>query len=162
GRMWAKAVLYLRKAGAKAFAQYANREAATQFERALVAASHLPRTVDQYAMEIDLRFALRNALTPIGEIIRTLEHLEEARKAAEGINDTRRLGWAHAFAANALYQMGKQRGAIESGEAAIRLGEKACDNAITTAAQMYAGRAWLLLGEYARAIEIFRSIRTFL
>ena len=44
GEVWEKAVTYLRQAGAKAFARSANREAATCFEQALAALTHLPET----------------------------------------------------------------------------------------------------------------------
>ena len=56
---WEKAATYLRKAGARAFARSANREAVGYFEQALVALQHLPETRETLEQAIDLRFDLR-------------------------------------------------------------------------------------------------------
>src|SRR5262249_31895816 len=54
GEVWEKAVAYLRHAGAKAFAQSANRAAATAFEDALAASTHLAETRHRLEQEVDL------------------------------------------------------------------------------------------------------------
>ncbi|HSB82575.1 MAG TPA: AAA family ATPase, partial [Candidatus Methylomirabilis sp.] len=59
--MWAKAVGYLRQAGAKALRRSANHEAVACFEQALAALQHLPEGREGLEQAIDLRFDL---LTP--------------------------------------------------------------------------------------------------
>jgi predicted ATPase len=44
GELWGKALMYLRQAGAKAFARSASREALAYFEQAIPALAHLPET----------------------------------------------------------------------------------------------------------------------
>jgi len=95
GEVWAKAVIYLRQAGAKAFARSAHREAATCFEQALVAQSHLPETFERRGQAIDLRFELRNSLLPLGKLDQTLDLLREAEAVAKALDDKRRLGWVY-------------------------------------------------------------------
>jgi transcriptional regulator with AAA-type ATPase domain/tetratricopeptide (TPR) repeat protein len=162
GHVWPSAADYFRRAGHRAFERYANRQAAAHFERALAACARLPVTPERQALEIDLHFEVRNALTPLGELALTLEHLEAAATLAERLGDKRRLGRAGAFMANCLYQMGEQRRAIEAGEAALAVAEALGDVALRTAAEMYVGRAWLFLGQFPRAIELFERIAGFL
>ena len=78
GEVWDKALVYCRQAGEKAMAQSAYREAVTAFEQALMALQHLPEDQDTLAQAIDLRFALRNALLPMGEQVRMVDHLRAA------------------------------------------------------------------------------------
>ena len=67
GEVWDKALAYCRQAGEKAMARSAHREAVGYFEQALSALAHLPETRDTREQAIDLRFALRTALLPLGE-----------------------------------------------------------------------------------------------
>jgi transcriptional regulator with AAA-type ATPase domain len=87
GEIWSKALAYLRQAGERALARSANRTAADYFERALAA---LERTSDPAALAdvaVDLRLALRHALTPLGEVDRILRHLHEAEAVAVRAGD---------------------------------------------------------------------------
>src|SRR5262249_23732785 len=68
GEVWDKALTYCRQAGEKAMAQSAYREAVGYFEQALSALPHLRETRDTQEQAIDLRFALRNALMPSGDL----------------------------------------------------------------------------------------------
>jgi predicted ATPase len=65
GRVWAKAVAYLRQAGAKAAGRSAHREAIVFFEQALGALRHLPESHEKLEQAIDLRFDLRSSLYPV-------------------------------------------------------------------------------------------------
>src|SRR3990170_4782909 len=62
GELWAKALTYLRQAGAKADARSANREAASYFEQALTALAYLPDDRETREQAIDLHFSVRNSL----------------------------------------------------------------------------------------------------
>src|SRR5262245_29602505 len=87
---WAKALAYCRQAGEKAMARSAYREAGEYFEQALSVLTHLPETRDTREQAIDLRLALRSALTPSGDWRRILASLREAEALAEALNDLRR------------------------------------------------------------------------
>ena len=63
GEVWDKALAYCRQAGARAMARSAHREAVGYFEQALSALAHLPETRDTHEQAIDLRLALRTALS---------------------------------------------------------------------------------------------------
>jgi transcriptional regulator with AAA-type ATPase domain/tetratricopeptide (TPR) repeat protein len=156
--VWGKAVMYLRQAGAKALARSANREAAACFEQALSALAHLPAARQTREQAIDIRFDLRNALTPLGEAQRTLDQLREAEALAEHLNDTRRLGRALSFATNCLYLLADYDGAIESGLRARRIADALDDFPLKTATDMYVGRAHQALGNYRQAIEVLGRI----
>src|SRR5712691_1173368 len=65
GEVWAKAVRYLRHAGARACRGSANREAVTLLERALAALRRLPDSASRAADDIDVRLELRLALLPL-------------------------------------------------------------------------------------------------
>src|SRR5262249_38454477 len=75
GEAWGKALRYLRQAGARAMARSAYREAVGGFEQALDALHHLPESGDTMAQAIDLRFDLRNALSPLDEERKILDYL---------------------------------------------------------------------------------------
>jgi hypothetical protein len=66
------------------------------FEQALSALAHLPETRDTREQAINLRLALRNALSPLGDFGRVLALLREAEALAETLDDPRWLGqvWA--------------------------------------------------------------------
>ena len=78
GEVWDKALAYARQAGEKALARSAHRAAVGYFEQALSAMPHLPETRATREQAIDLRFALRSALQPSGDLGRMLVCLREA------------------------------------------------------------------------------------
>ena len=92
GEVWDKALTYGRQAGARAVERSALREAAAAFEQALAALQHLPDSRATREQAIDLHFDLRNALHPLHEDGRILEHLRQAEPLAEALGDQRRLG----------------------------------------------------------------------
>ena len=53
GQVWSRALTHLERAGTKALARSANREAATYFEEALAALKHLPESVQTKEQAID-------------------------------------------------------------------------------------------------------------
>src|SRR5262249_12693793 len=87
GEVWDKALAYCRQAGAKAFTRSANREAVEYFEQALAALAQLPECRDTLEQAIDLRFDLHNALLPLDEQARLLDHLYAADALAERLDD---------------------------------------------------------------------------
>src|SRR5260370_9166344 len=83
---------YLRQAGAKATGRSANSEAVAYFEQALEALTHLPESCSTLEQAIDLRLDIRFPLNQLGENERNLEHLREAERLAEALDDHLRLG----------------------------------------------------------------------
>ena len=160
GRQWDKAVGYLERAGQRAFARSANTEAAACFEHALEALAHLPESREHHELAIDLRFELRNALTPLGQAHRTLEHLREAEKLAARLGDERRLGRALSFAANCLCLVADYEGAIEAAQRAREHAKALGDFPLGVAAGMSLGRAHAGLGAYRRAADVLGEVAT--
>ncbi len=158
GQLWEKAARELNQAALRAFARSANREAVALFERALEAVGHLPHTPESLSQAVDLHLGIRNALTLLGDVRRTLEHLRQAATLAERLGDQPRLGRAYSFAANALYLSGDQRGAITAGERALRIAEALSDFRLRTATSIYLGRAYQALGDYRRALSLFHEV----
>jgi class 3 adenylate cyclase/tetratricopeptide (TPR) repeat protein len=158
GELWARAANYLRQAGVKAFERSANREAVVWFEQALQVVERLPDDPATQAEAVDLHLGLRNALTLLGEHERTLGHLHRAQALAARVGDRGRLGRALSFEVNCLFLLGQHERAIECASQA-RVEAAALDDVrLRAVTDMYAGRAHLSLGDYARAVEIFGGI----
>jgi predicted ATPase len=87
GEVWDKALSYCRQAGARAVAGSAHHEAVRYFEQALAALAQLPERRDRLEQAIDLRCDLRNALLPLGEQVRMVDHLRAAEAPAELVQD---------------------------------------------------------------------------
>ena len=83
GEVWDKAVSFFRQAGAKAAARSAYQEAATCFEQALDALSHVPENRQTLELGIDIRLDLRNSLHPLGEHQRLFDHVLRGRASRQ-------------------------------------------------------------------------------
>jgi class 3 adenylate cyclase/tetratricopeptide (TPR) repeat protein len=156
GEEWEKAATYARKAGSKAAARSAHREAVTAFEQALSALDHLPLSPERTTIAIDLRFDLRNSLHPLGEFAQVLDHLHRARTLAERLGDQRRLGWVISYMSQYFRLMGAPDQAIELGERALAMARGLGDFALETATNSHLGPAYRSLGQYRRAADILR------
>jgi class 3 adenylate cyclase/tetratricopeptide (TPR) repeat protein len=152
GEVWDKAARYLRQAGAKLFLGSANREAATCLEQALDALRRLPESPDAIAESIDLRFDLRNALFPLGEVARMRALLDEAEALAEAVGDQRRLGLALSLKGPLVGLAGDLAAAIQTELRAVAIGEATVDVATQVVANGYLGRLYERRGEYRESI----------
>ena len=151
GGLRARAVDYLRQAGAKAAARSAHREAVGFFEQALeILEADGPRGP---ALEtaIDLVFDLRASLAPLGEFTRTLDHLRRAAGQAEALGDRRRLGWVSAYLTQSHYTLGEPAAAIRAAERAQEAGRTLRDDALQIVAAFGLGQAHHVLGDYRAA-----------
>jgi len=157
GEVWDKAVAYCRQAGEKAMARSAHSEAGGYFEQALSALPHLPEQRDTREQAIDLRLALRTALTPLGDSGRVLACLREAGTIAEALNDPRRLGQVSVSLTVYCYFMGAYDQAIASGQRALALATAGGDAVLHALANGYLGRAYECQGDYRRAIDCLRQ-----
>jgi tetratricopeptide (TPR) repeat protein len=156
GEVWDRALTHFREAGTRAVRLSAYHEASVCFEQALQALARLPETRENQEEGIDLRFALRNSLLPLGELDRIHSCLVEAEKLATALGDGRRLGWLSVYMSHHLRTAGDRRQARECANAAQGLGETLGDAALGVDADLSLGSACLSLGDYRRAAELFR------
>ncbi len=153
GQQWEKAYSYFRQAGARAFARSANREAVACFEQALQAIKHLPENPDILEQAIDVRFELRSALLPLGEVGKILTNLQEAKSLAENLKDQRRLGWVSTYMTIYFAMQGNPKQAHIAGERAVAIAEMAGDFGLRVVAGAYMGWTYRERGDYKQAVE---------
>jgi transcriptional regulator with AAA-type ATPase domain/tetratricopeptide (TPR) repeat protein len=155
GGLWAKAVGYLREAGARAAARAAHREAVADFEQILKALDWLPAA--EPAAAIDLRFDLRTSLLPLGEHLRIFDVLREAESMAEAIGDRGRLGRAYAYLTNAFFISGNQEQGLDYGRRALAIADELGDFPLQAEAKLRLGQVHHALGDYARAVAMLND-----
>jgi transcriptional regulator with AAA-type ATPase domain/tetratricopeptide (TPR) repeat protein len=156
GEAWPKALLYLRLAGTKAVGRSANLEAVACYERALDVLRHLPESRGMLEQGVDLRFDLRNALFPLGEYGRIVEHLREAQTLLESLDDQRRLGRLSAYMANYLWRRGDPDRALDSGRRALAIAATLGDFALQVESTVRLGLVYHALGDFRRAMDSLR------
>jgi DNA-binding NtrC family response regulator/predicted ATPase len=157
GEVWDKAVTYGRQAGAKAIERSALREAAAAFEQALAALQHLPDSRATREQAIDLRFDLRNALHPLNEEARILNHLRQAEPLAEALGDQRRLGHLAGYLSVCLRYQGHIDEALVSARRALAIATALGGIGLQVAANSFLGELYLwVLSDYRQAAEAFR------
>jgi tetratricopeptide (TPR) repeat protein len=157
GELWEKAVTYLRQASAKAFARSAYRESAVCLEQALAALAHLPESRETLDQGIDLRFDLRNSLTPLAEFERVEGDLRDAEGLAQRLDDQRRLGWVSVYRSVNRWLTGHTAEARSVAERAHALAETLGDLPLRVAATYYLGVTCLSSGDYPRAEGCLRT-----
>jgi class 3 adenylate cyclase/tetratricopeptide (TPR) repeat protein len=156
GAMWKEAVGYLRRAGDKAMARAANREAVTRFGQALAALQNLGPSRDTITQDIDLRLSLRHAHLPLGHHAEILEHLGAAEAGARRIDDRFRLAQVLGNKSTFFFMAGGHRRALEAGQQALAIATE------LGAAPLEIETMWRLaivhcaLGDYPRAIALTR------
>jgi class 3 adenylate cyclase/tetratricopeptide (TPR) repeat protein len=156
GEVWDRAVSYLRSAAARAIARAANRLAVQHLENALIAAGHLSGE-ESAALEVDLRIDLRHALTPLGEVQRTLGHLRAAEALVTEMGDRPRLGRIVSFTANCLLIHAQHAEALATGARALAIAQELHDGSLEVATRIYMARARLARGECREAIEMLQE-----
>src|SRR5262249_17962969 len=153
GEPWEKAFAYLREAGTKAAGRSAHREAVSHFEQALAVLQHLPETQESREAAIDLRFACRSSLLPLGEVDRILDHLREAEALAQGLADQRRLGWVSTYMTIHFSMIGQIEQGLASGQRAVALAAALEDVRLQVVASAYLGQAEYRAGKYRLAVD---------
>ncbi|HEY4986385.1 MAG TPA: adenylate/guanylate cyclase domain-containing protein, partial [Bradyrhizobium sp.] len=124
---WGRAAVHLQAAAALEIARAANRVAVQHLENALIAIDHLPAG-DRATRAIDLRIALRHALTPLGRVQQTLDYLGAAEVLAIELNDRSRLGRVVSFTANCLVLQARYTEALETGARALNIARELGDH----------------------------------
>jgi DNA-binding NtrC family response regulator/tetratricopeptide (TPR) repeat protein len=157
GQAWDKALVYLRQAGTQAFLRSANREAVAYLEQALEALAHLPSTPDSQSQAVDLRFDLRTALLPLGEIQRGLTFLQEAEAIARESQDEHRRGQIAVHLTGQLYLLGDHARALVYGQQALTINHGLGDFSLGVSAHAYLGQVYHVRGDYHEAAIAFRK-----
>jgi tetratricopeptide (TPR) repeat protein len=155
GGLWEKAVQYFRRAGAKALARSAYREAAASFSEALTALGQLPPGRETRERAIDLRIRLYWARFPVGEYDSLLASLEAAEDLARMLGDQRRLGTVCALLASFLFIVARYQRALDCGARALAAGVAAGDATLQLQANFFLGQTYHGLGDYSRAAAAF-------
>jgi class 3 adenylate cyclase/tetratricopeptide (TPR) repeat protein len=157
GGIWDKALEYLQRSGFRAYSLYANANSARFFERALTVLKNLPESPDNIRQAVDLRFGLRNALLPQGEIERIGRCLDELDPILASLGDKLRSARYAAFRCNHHFFIGQQRRAIEFGETGARLARE-CDDRVLLGELLYRlAQSYYALGEYRQATRLLEQ-----
>ncbi len=150
---WDRAVRYLMRAAAKAGSRHAYREAATAYEQALEALTHLPESGETLAQGVDARFGLRTSLQALGDNERVFAYLTEAEALASSLGDRDRLGWASAYLSQYHWRMGDPKRGRTLGERALSIASELEDPALEVVSNFFLGQGSFNVGEFRRAIS---------
>jgi class 3 adenylate cyclase/tetratricopeptide (TPR) repeat protein len=153
GEVWDKVLAYCRKAGEKALARSAHREAVGYYEQALGALQHLPEQPDTREQAIDLRLALHSALRPFGDFGRIQASLREAEVLAEALNDQRRLGQVLLLLSSHFRIMAAYNQSVDAAQGALALATASGEVVLQALANQYLGFTYHAQGDYRRAID---------
>jgi class 3 adenylate cyclase/tetratricopeptide (TPR) repeat protein len=156
GEVWDKAGTYCQQAGARAHDRAAFGEAVAAFEQALQALTHLPEHSDTRGLAIEIRLALGNALTQVGEYGRCLALLGEAEAWARALDDRTRLGRVLATMAWVLRTTGDHDGAMAVSRQALALAAELGDSALQVQVSHRLGQAYYAIGDFSQAVKLFR------
>jgi class 3 adenylate cyclase/tetratricopeptide (TPR) repeat protein len=157
GEVWDKTVTYCQQAGARAHGRAAFREAVAAFEQALQALVHLPEDRDTRVLALELRLALDNPLTALGEVGRLLALLGEAEALARELDDRIRLGRVLAEKAFVLISLGDLDVAVATGRQALELVTALGDSALQVQAAYRLAQTYYFIGDFGRAAELLRQ-----
>jgi tetratricopeptide (TPR) repeat protein len=157
GRVWDKAVAHLHAAGRQAAARSAYHEAVVCFEESLNALRLLPASRDAVSRELNLRMDLRQTLYPLGRFADLRDHLREAERLAETLDDPLRLGQVSAYVSNYAWVTGDLPRALASGRRALALAEGLADRRLVVEANLRLGQVHWNLGRYRDALTFFRT-----
>jgi tetratricopeptide (TPR) repeat protein len=146
------------KAGRRAHARLANREADKFFEQALHLLGQLPESRETLEQAIDLRFYLKRSLLPLGQFERIVDYLRDAEGLARRLGDQRRLSQFCFHMCQTLGLSGKPVEALAFGEQAVALAEPLGDVGLQVGANLYLGATYLWTGDYRRAELLFLEI----
>src|SRR2546426_5504505 len=160
GEAWEQAVGFFRRAGERALAQGAHREAAACFERALEALRALPEDRAVQEQSVDLLLTLRHALLPLGETDRIRDALGRAAELAERLGDRRREAYVAVFRGSYHWWVGDHARAYELAASGFRSGTDLGDAALCASATYFMAVSHETRGSYRDAVRLLRPLAT--
>jgi class 3 adenylate cyclase/tetratricopeptide (TPR) repeat protein len=155
GRLWGKALAFLRQAAARAADRHAYVEAVALLEQALTAIEPLAMDEKMLRDAIDIRFEMRNALQPLGDRQRMAKVLQDAGALAAKLGDPARSGWVQAYLTDHFWIRGLAREAAEAGEQALRIARDSADLAMQVVTRLPLGLVHHTRGDYRKALIHF-------
>jgi DNA-binding SARP family transcriptional activator/class 3 adenylate cyclase len=153
-----EAAEYWATAARLAHARWANRESADFFDLALGAIDELPRTPATLQSAVDVRFEIKNALTPLGEFDRIVGHLRAARTLIAQLDDPQRLCRFNLHMSQVLGLSGKSHEAIEFGQEAEILARSFNDPQLLIEATVFLATAYFTIMDYRQAERLFLTV----
>ncbi len=153
-----EAVDYWVAASLSARARWANRECAAFLDLALRAVEDLPRTPETLRQAIDLRFEMKNALTPLGTFGRIIDTLLEAQGLIDQLDDGRRRCQLQVHMCQVLGLSGKAGEAIPFGRDAARLARSLGDPRLLVEATVFLATAHFTVTDYEEAERLFLRV----
>ena len=143
----------------KALPRSAYEEAQRYFEAALSALIKLPHERARIEQEIDLRFNMRSPLFLLGRHDEWGEWIRGAELLAQEIDDDASLCNVFNYLSNFNWIRGQHRRAIELGEKALNLAEKAGYFSCQVATMLHLGFYFFSVGDYPKQIEVHQDVR---
>jgi transcriptional regulator with AAA-type ATPase domain/tetratricopeptide (TPR) repeat protein len=157
GKVWDKAVTYLRSAGDRALRSSSNGEAAEFFAQALSALRNLPESPSTLTQAVDVRLNLRDALWTLAKLTEIHDHLRAAESLAQGLGDRRREGWIACYLCQHAWSIVHLDSALEAGERALAIARSLPDRALEVETSFYLGLVHLALGDADRASSLLAA-----
>jgi class 3 adenylate cyclase/tetratricopeptide (TPR) repeat protein len=154
GALQAKAIHYLRQAGAKAATRSALFDARACFEQALDVLKSLPESQATLEQAFEIRLDLRAVLRQLGEVRQMLERLREAEALAERLSDDPRRGRALALMTTVLSTLDELDEALATGTRAVEIATRAEDWRLRIVTTSCLQQAYYYRGDYERVVEI--------
>jgi class 3 adenylate cyclase/tetratricopeptide (TPR) repeat protein len=152
---WGSAVRLLRQAGNRAHERSANREAATLYEQALSALSHLREDQHRTQDALEIWALLRGALILVADFRSVLAHLPAMEADAAALGDQKWLGRIMAWRSECLRVGGDHAAAAAAGERACAiLGDQ--DGALpeVATASFQLGLTYHAQGRFRNAVQL--------
>jgi tetratricopeptide (TPR) repeat protein len=135
-------------------ARGANREAIPHLEQALETLRHLPETHRRSELAIDICIDIRNALYPLGDWARMLNHLQQAEVLARSLGDQHRLGRIATFMVAQRRVTGDYDAALKFGQEALAIARTLGDRSVEVIATTYLGETLVVRGEFREATKL--------
>ena len=144
----------MRQAGSKAFTRSALRESQAYYERALSILEGCPENGSTLERAFEIRLELRRVLTPLGELRRAREHLQEADALAQKLSDDERRGRVLAALMTIHSLLGDLDAAVETGTRALDIAKRLEDLRIQIPTTSYLEQAHYYRGDYKKVAEL--------
>src|SRR5262245_15675538 len=148
GELWGKAATFSRRAGSKAVARSASRQAVACFERALAALDRLDESTETLEQALDVHLDLQSALVPLGHLDRMLASLRAAERLAERLGGQKRLGRVYAYMGHCFWWAGEPARAVESCRRSLAIAADTGDSGLAMVSNVRLGQACFALGRY--------------
>jgi tetratricopeptide (TPR) repeat protein len=160
---WGAATRLLGQAGNRARERSANREAASLYDQALAALSHLPEGQDRAREALEIRVRLRLALIPLADFRTILIHLLAMDADATALGDERWRALIMAWRGECLRTGGENAAAATVGERALgMLRAQGADAVDLASASFQLALTYSILGRYRAAAQLLGESSTLL